>query len=282
MDSKLLKDAGGDVLLAKISNPHKSMAVTFGPGMFQRIDEGSLIIVDNILLETLQDAVARAVDDGSFRQCGVVLLVDEEVLSSETLLMELNLRLRSLWASTTILLKPWNGGIPRSKDGKFAIAAITEIAARIDQGLKRLPKLLKSNVKLICMHKSGRTVHNGPKAPPKPSLELMISTEVCTFLRAVGEAATAQEAVDIWQPDPAPTTAVKRLQKTKNPKGRGGFRGGNRGGRSRGGSGGRGGYRGRGSSGGRGGYRGRGGSGGRGSSGGRGGYRGRGGPYMEW
>ena len=70
MDSRLLTDAGGDVLLTKISTPHKSMAVTFGPGMFQRIDEGSLLIVDNILLETLQDAVARAVDDGSFRRCG--------------------------------------------------------------------------------------------------------------------------------------------------------------------------------------------------------------------
>ena len=158
--------------------------------------------------------------------------------------MELNLRLRSLWASTTILLKPCNGGIPRSKDGKFATAAITEIAVRIDQGIRKLPKLLKTPaVKLLCMHRSGRTVHNGPRAPLKPSLELMTSTEVCTFLRAVGEAPTAQDAVDIWNPGQAPTTMVKRLQKTspKPPKGRGGSRGGNRGGRSQGGNGGRGG-----------------------------------------
>ena len=243
LDPRMLTDAGGDVLLTKISNPHKSMAVNFGPGMFQQVDKGSLIIVDNILLETLRSTITRAVDDGSFHRCGVVLLVDEEVLSSETLLMELNLRLRSLWASTTILLQPWNDGIPRSKDGKFATAAITEIAARIDQGIKRLPKLLKTQaVKLLCMHRSWRTVNNRPRAPLKPSLELMTSTEVCTFLRAVGEAPTAQDAVDVWQPTQAPTTAVKRLQKTspKTPKGRGG---------SRGGSGGRGGYRGRGGSG---------------------------------
>ena len=104
--------------------------------------------------------------------------------------------------------------------------------------------------------------------PEEPRLELMTSTEVCTFLRAVGEEATAQDAVDIWQPAQAPTTVVKRLQKTspKNPKGRGGFRGGNRGGRSRGRSGGRGGYCGRGGSGRQGGYRSRGGQRGRGDS----------------
>ena len=137
LDSRLLTDAGGDVILMKIPTPHKSMAVTYSPGMFQHIDEGSLIIVDNILLETLRDAVAHAIDNGSFRRCGVVLLVDEEVLSSENLLMELNLRLRSLWASTTTLLKPWSGGIPRTKDGKFATAAIPQIAERIDQSFFR-------------------------------------------------------------------------------------------------------------------------------------------------
>ena len=129
MDPRMFSEAGGDLLLTKISRPHKSMVVNFGPDMFQQIDQGSLIIVDNVLLETLRSTVARAVEDGSLQWCGFVLLINEEVLSSETLLMELNLRLRSLWASTTILLKPWNGGIPRSKDGKFATATITEIAA---------------------------------------------------------------------------------------------------------------------------------------------------------
>ena len=89
------------------------------------------------------------------------------VFKIRSLLMELNLRFRSLWASTTILLKPWNDGIPRSKDGKFATPAITQIVARIDQGIRRLPKLLKTKaVKLLFMHKSGRTVHNRPRPPP--------------------------------------------------------------------------------------------------------------------
>ena len=41
MDSHLLAEAGGDVLLMKIPSPHKSLQLTFGPGMFAHIDEGS-------------------------------------------------------------------------------------------------------------------------------------------------------------------------------------------------------------------------------------------------
>ena len=82
MDSNLLAEAGGDVLLTKIPSPHKSMQLTFGPGMFAHIDEGSLLIVDNHLLEALRDVVVRAVDDGSLRRCGIALLVGEEVLGS--------------------------------------------------------------------------------------------------------------------------------------------------------------------------------------------------------
>ena len=78
LDSRLLTEAGGDVLLTNIPSPHKSMQLTFGPGMFDQVNKGSLLVVDNHLLETLRDAVARAVDDGSFRRCGIVLLVGEE------------------------------------------------------------------------------------------------------------------------------------------------------------------------------------------------------------
>ena len=75
----------------------------------------------------------------------------------------------------------------------------------------------------------------------------MISTEVCTYLRAVSEAATAQDVINLWQPGPAQTTPLKRLQPKKIKTHRGGAQGmghfkGSRGGRgggssSRGGSG---------------------------------------------
>ena len=73
-------------------------------------------------------------------------------------------------------------------------ASIPHITDRICQGLRRLPKLLKIQVRLLCVHKSERVVSNGPNAPPSPSKELMLSTEVCTYLREVAEAATAQDA----------------------------------------------------------------------------------------
>ena len=80
--------------------------------------------------------------------------------------------------------------------------------------MRKLLALLKNPaVKLLCMHRSGRTVHNGPKAPLQPSMELMTSTEVCTFLCAVSEAPTAQDAVTLWNPTSTPTTKVKRLKK---------------------------------------------------------------------
>ena len=223
MDPRLLSEAGGDILLAKIPSPHKIVQLTFQPGMFTTIKAGSLLVVDNIFLENLRDAVARAVQDGSFHQCGLVLLVNVQTLDSSDRLTQLNLSLRSLWSSTTVVIKPWTGGIARTDDGKFVTSSIRHIADRIGQGIRRLPKLLKIQVRLLCMHKSGRVVSNGPIAPPSPSKQLMLSMEICTYLRAVSEAATAQDAINLWQLGPAQTTPLKRLQpkKNKTPRERG-------------------------------------------------------------
>ena len=162
MDPRLLSEAGGDILLAKIPSPHKIVQLTFQPGMFSTIEEGSLLVANNIFLENLRDAAVRAVQDGSFRRCGLMLLVGAETLDSSDRLTQLNLSLRSLCLSTTVVIKPWTGGIARTD------RSIPHIADKIDQGLRRLPKLLK------------RIVSNGPNAPPSPSKQLMLSTEVCT------------------------------------------------------------------------------------------------------
>ena len=199
MDSHLLAEAGGDVLLTKIPTPHKLVQLTFEPGMFAHVDEGSLI-VDNHLLETLRDAIVGAVDDGSFQRCGIALLVGEEVLGSTDGLRQMNLSLWSIWSSTIVVVKPWTGGIPRTSDGKFATSSIPQIVERIDQALQRLPKLLKIQVRFLSVHRSGRTVSNGPSAPSSPSKALMMSTEVCTYLRVVVEAAMAKDTGTIWQP----------------------------------------------------------------------------------
>ena len=39
--------------------------------------------------------------------------------------------LRSLWSSTTVVIKPWTGGIAWTDDGKFVTASIPHIADRI-------------------------------------------------------------------------------------------------------------------------------------------------------
>ena len=52
----------------------------------------------------------------------------------------------------------------------------------------------------------------GPPAPPCPNKQLMLSTEVDSYLRTVAEADTAQAAMDLWQPGPAKTAPLKRLQ----------------------------------------------------------------------
>ena len=66
MDPRLLSEAGGDILLAKIPSP-QIVQLTFEPCMFTGIEEGSLLVADNLLLENLRDAVVRAAQKDSFR-----------------------------------------------------------------------------------------------------------------------------------------------------------------------------------------------------------------------
>ena len=94
----------------------------------------------------------------------------------------------------------------------FPTSSIPQIADMISQGVRKLPKLLRTQVRLLCLHKSGRVVNNGPPAPPSPNKELMLSTEVDSYLHAVAKAATAQEAITLWQPGPVQSTPLKRLQ----------------------------------------------------------------------
>ena len=66
MDPRLLAESGGDLLLVKLPSPHKLLQLNFAPCMFSSIDAGSLLLVDNVLLENLRDATGRAVEDSSF------------------------------------------------------------------------------------------------------------------------------------------------------------------------------------------------------------------------
>ena len=153
-----------------------------------------------------------------------------------------------MWASTTVVLKPW------TERTSGPTAAIPFIADMITTAVGKLPKLLESQTRLMNLHKSGKVVAKGPRAPPTPNQEVMISTEVDSYLKAVHKASTGEEAVALWRPGPVQPIHLKQLQhRPKRGKGhKGGFQGrghkstrgcsGRRDGRGDGHDGGRGGY----------------------------------------
>ena len=64
MDRRLLSEASGDILLAKIPSPHKIVQLSFQPEMFSAIEEGSLLVADNIFLENLHSSHCDRIGQG--------------------------------------------------------------------------------------------------------------------------------------------------------------------------------------------------------------------------
>ena len=221
------------MLLNKLTNPVQQMK--FQPGIYDDITAGALLVTGGRLLDQLRDATVRVVQHGSYKRTGVLLLVDKDMLESRDCLVEINLCLRSLWAATSVVLKPWadRAGINRLQDGSILTASIPGVADEMSVATSKLAKLLKSSNHLICIHGSGKVVAKGPQAPPTPDLELMMSTEVDTYLRVVQEVDTADEANALWRPGPTKPSQLKRLQQEpKRGKGRrGGFNGQGNGGK---------------------------------------------------
>ena len=243
MDERSLTESGGHLMIGKLTRPCIVTSVDYTiPTVFKGIKKNALLIVDNTRLEYLVTAVAAAVDGGYFTRCAVVLLLDSSVAANNDELTRLNVRMRALWSAGIAVIKPWNGFLARTSEGNFQISDIDGIAARVDQGMKRLPKLLSNpSTRLVGVHRSGRPIYNGPKAPLSPKVEILISTEACEYVRAVIEADTAEDALKAWTPANSSAKKVKRLQpaakntrgrgSSSRARGRGGSRGGKRGGR---------------------------------------------------
>ena len=64
-----------------------------------------------------------------------MVLVDTQTLDSGDKLTQLNPSLQSLWALTTVIIKPWAGGIARTDEGNFVTSVIPYIADRVGQGI---------------------------------------------------------------------------------------------------------------------------------------------------
>ena len=215
----MFDEAGGELLQAKLPNHLKLDKVNFTPGMFNDIEAGSLLIVDDIRLEDLRDAAARAVEDGSFQRCGLVVLMDVEILVSVNKLKQFNLSLRSMWATTTVLIKPWTGGLTRTNEGNFVTSAVPTIGERIMQGARKLRQLLKGQTRLIAMHQSGRIVHNGPNAPVNLSMALIMRSVPISGRLGKHQWPRTRPLANLIDPDQAQAPAAPEQQRRIPEKG---------------------------------------------------------------
>ena len=253
VDERGLSELGGYLMIQKLTRPCTVTSIDFNnPSAFKGISKHTLLLIDNSRLESLVSAVITAVDAGYFKRCAVLLLLDSSVAASNEELTRLNVRIRALWSAGLAVIKPWNGFLARTGEGNFQTGDIGDIAARVDQAIKRMPKLLSNPAtRLVGVHRTGRCIFNGPKAPLTPNVEILKSKEQCEYVRAVVESNTAEDAIKAWAPASSPKKKLKRLNhKAKETwgssrgsgRGRGSSRG--RGGSSRGRRGGRGGFHG--------------------------------------
>ena len=179
----LLSQIGGELLLSKLTSPVHQ--VKYLPGMYNDIYPGAMLVVDGRLANQLRDATIRAVQYSSYKRIGVMVLLDKRTLVSKEQLEEINLCLRTMWEATSVIIKPWTDriGVDKMENGSVPTSTIPGIADKLTVATGKLAKLLRTSNRLICIHRSGKPVTNGPSVPPTPNLEIMISTKVDTYLR---------------------------------------------------------------------------------------------------
>ena len=155
VDERGLTELGGHLMIGKLTRPCSVTSIDFNnPTAFKGMSKHALLLIDNTRLECLVTAVAAAVDGGYFKRCAVVLLLDSSVAANNDELTRLNVRMRALWSAGIAVIKPWNGFLARTSEGNFQTSDIDGIAARVDQGMKHLPKLLSYPMaRLVGVHR---------------------------------------------------------------------------------------------------------------------------------
>ena len=155
MDKRSLTELGRHLMVGLLTRPCTVTSVDFTiPTVFRGISKNALLVIDNTRLEHLVTAVAAAVDGGYFKRCAVVLLLDSSVAANNDELTRFNVRMRALWRVGIAVIKPWNGFLARTSEGNFQTSDIDGIAARVDQGMKHLPKLLSNpTTRMVGVHR---------------------------------------------------------------------------------------------------------------------------------
>ena len=80
IDPQLLSEAGLEMLINKISNPVQQLK--FQAGMYDNIQAGALLVADCRLIDQLRDAKVRAVQLGTYKRTGLLVLVIRDTLDS--------------------------------------------------------------------------------------------------------------------------------------------------------------------------------------------------------
>jgi len=142
IDENSLTELGRRLMAGMLTRPCTITSVDFTiPTVLREISENALLVIDNRKLEHLVTAVEAAVNGGYVRRFGVILLLDSSVAADNRELLRFNVRMRALWRAGIVVVKPWSVFLPRTQRDNFRICDIDLIAARIEQGMKKLPNM---------------------------------------------------------------------------------------------------------------------------------------------
>ena len=156
-DERGLSELGGYMMTQKLTRPCAVTSIDLNnQSAFKGICKNALVLVDNTRLGSLVSAVITAVEAGYFKRCAVLLLLDSRVADNNEELTRFNVKLRALWSAGILVLKPWHGFLGRNEEGYFKTGEIDSIAGRVDNALKRLPKLLSNPATRLVAVQIGR------------------------------------------------------------------------------------------------------------------------------
>ena len=120
MDPELYRQLGATLLRNKVL-AHIDIH-PYNIDLFNEVEEGSLLIVNERTANSLVDVMVHAITAGSLKMVGVLFIIDAEAFASTPTL--LNLAICSFWAVGLIVVKPRTdrmnfsrfegGGIPAS------------------------------------------------------------------------------------------------------------------------------------------------------------------------
>ena len=118
----------------------------FNIDLFNNIEEGSLLVCDVRTALSLVTATTHAISSGSLKMVGVLPILDKETFSSNPILLNFNLALRSFWASGLTMVKPWTARMdtPCLVGGYIPFMDISFEAAEVSRAFTKLDALMQS------------------------------------------------------------------------------------------------------------------------------------------